>query len=298
MRQELMPQIHQFLAEWTDRQGKPVSEPVVAAAHLSGKVPHTPRPIQPRQYASREEMRTSMLPCPSCLKLGRSPPGAFVRDECMLSFFAVNSETNTKGTLFCFTCKTNVKIKEVLKRPIFLSYNWGNDLSTQKIARPLCERILEVTEMPYWLDIDGGMGFGDELVTEMREGVAACEIVVLMISDAFVNSDNCLREFIHMCNHHKYIIPILVPNFGPTRCGPSGWTGVYEAGDEDWWKHAERICTSKDPDAPEEVIDWSYLSAFNPIDLREIKLEEDGSLPVNSEAENMIISRIVSRFFR
>ena len=216
----------------------------------------------------------------------------------MLSFMSSKKDTNTKGVLFCSMCQQNVKVKDVLKRPLFLSYNWGCNNSTQKIAKPLCERIFLETEMPYWLDIHGGMGFGDELITEMREGVVECDIVILMISDAFCNSDNCLREFIHMSNHRKYIIPLLVPDHGETRTGHSGWTGAYVPGDEDWWKHAESICTCKDPDAPDKEIPWSYLASFTPIDLRSEILQEDGSLHDNSAAENEIIRRIMSRFFR
>jgi hypothetical protein len=218
----------------------------------------------------------------------------------MLSIFAVSKDTNTKGTLLCFGCKEKVKVKEILRRPLFLSYNWGYNNSTQKIAVPLCKRIFLATEMPYWLDVDGGMGFGDELITEMREGVAGCDIVILMISDAFCNSGNCLREFVHTVNHRKHIIPLLVPNCGPVReNGPSsGWTGEYTSGDEDWWKHAASICTSKDPDAPDKAIQWSYLSAFTPIDLRNESLNEDGSLQDHSDAEKEIILRVMSRFFR
>ena len=132
----------------------------------------------------------------------------------------------------------------------------------------------------------------------MREGVAGCDIVILMISDAFCNSGNCLREFVHTVNHRKHIIPLLVPDHGETRTGPSGWTGEYSPGDQDWWKHAASICTNKDPDAPDKEIQWSYLSAFTPIDLRKESLQEDGSLHDNSDAEKEIIVRVMSRFFR
>ena len=251
-------------------------------------------------FSSAEEMRECILPCPSCLRLGNLNPGGFQRDLCMLSFFTVNEDrgTNAKGMLFCFTCQRNVPVKEILPRTLFLSYNWGNDNSTQKIAIKLCKRVFIATEMPYWLDIDGGMGFGEELITEMREGVTGCEIVILMISDAFCNSANCLREFVHTANNRKYIVPLLVPDKGETRTGPSGWTGEYEPGDKAWWTHAVRICTCKDPDAPEKAIPWSYLAAFSPIDLRGEKLEKDGSLPDDSDPENEIITRIMSRFFR
>ena len=297
-----MPQMHQSLEEWTDHHPAPGTETSAAGSDARDRpAPATvPGPLQARVYVSKEEMRESILPCPNCLKLGKANPGGFKRDECMLSIFAVSKDTNTKGTLLCFGCKEKVKVKDILKRPLFLSYNWGKDLSTQKIAVPLCKRIFLATEMPYWLDVDGGMGFGDELITEMREGVAGCDIVILMISDAFCNSGNCLREFVHTVNHRKHIIPLLVPDCGPVReNGPSsGWTGEYTTGDEDWWKHAASICTSKDPDAPDKAIQWSYLSAFTPIDLRNESLNEDGSLQDHSDAEKEIILRVMSRFFR
>lgn len=226
---------------------------------------------------------------------------AFV-DDCMLHFASAGAQS--KGVLYCGTCCTNVKVKEVLKRPIFLSYNWGKDLSTQKIARPLCERVFLATEMPYWLDIDGGMGFGDELVSEMRDGVAGCKVVILMISDAFCNSINCHREFSHTVRSGKYIIPVLVPDRGlvNTNVGGqqrSGWTGAFVDGDENWWKHAETICQkNEDPDEAGRKIDWSYLQGFTPIDLRKEEFQEDGSLQDDSAAENEIIRRVMGRFFR
>ena len=115
----------------------------------------------------------------------------------------------------------------------------GSQNSTQKIAKKLCDRVFQATEMPYWLDFDGGMSFGEEMVQEMREGVKNCKIVILMISDAFCNSGNCLFEFYNIVQNAKYVIPLLVPNHGDTRVGPSGWTGQYQG--EDWWKHAKDI---------------------------------------------------------
>ena len=94
------------------------------------------------------------------------------------------------------------------------------------------------------------------------------------------------------------MIPVLVPDRGETRTGPSGWTGKYAPGDQDWWRHAESICKTKDPDAPEKKIQWSYLAGFSPIDIRHEKLEEDGALPDNSDPEIEMIRRIMSRFFR
>jgi Ran GTPase-activating protein (RanGAP) involved in mRNA processing and transport/GTPase SAR1 family protein len=295
MQKELLPQIAQFLEEWK-KTAPGADESINAAAAAPGS-------LQEKVFESKQEMRDSRLPCPECLKQGKTPPGTFKRDDCMLFFLSKREGSNTKGMFFCFVCQTKVKVNHILKRPVFLSYNWGNNCSTQKIAKRLVERIFLATEMPYWLDVDGGMAFGDELVTEMKEGVAGCDIVVLMISDAFCNSGNCMFEFINIVENRKYVIPLLVPDRGGTRTGPSGWTGEYQG--EDWWKHAQDICDPQRPDLkPHSAsssfkdIPWRYLAAFDPIDLRNESYQDDGSLLDNSPAENEIIRRIISRFFR
>ena len=295
MQKELLPQIAQFLEEWT--KTAPGADGSISAANPA------PGPLVEKVYASKQEMRDSRLPCPECLKQGKTPPGTFSRDECMLDFLSKRESSNTKGTFYCGVCQTKVRVNDVLKRPIFVSYNWGNNNSTQKIATRLVQRIFLATEMPYWLDVDGGMAFGDELVTEMKEGVAGCEIVVLMISDAFCNSGNCMFEFINIVANRKHVIPLLVPDRGGTRTGPSGWTGQYQG--EDWWKHARDICDPQRPDllahpaaASFKDIPWHYLADFDPIDLRDESYQDDGSLRDNSPAENEIIRRIISRFFR
>ena len=145
--------------------------------------------------------------------------------------------------------------------------------------------------MPYWLDIEGWMGYGEELVQEMREGVKNCKIVIIMISDNFCNSGNCLFEYINIVQNHKYVIPLLVP----------GWQGQLDG--TDWWRHAQEIfkpeLSAKHPKAASFTnIPWDYLAEFKPIDLRGEDLQADGSLQDDSAAEQEIIRRIMSRFFR
>ncbi len=292
IRKELMPQVQHYLEEWTESDLTPTEN-----GSDSISATPAPGPLEAQVCVSKEHLRKSVLVCPHCVQLGKPNPGSFKRDACMLAFL---SHTVEESTFYCTVCQVKVKVNDILKRCIFLSYNWGCNNSTQKMAAPLCERILLETEMTYWLDVKGGMSFGDELVTEMREGVAGCVIVLLLISDAFCNSANCIREFVHTANLRKHVIPVLVPDKGPIRKGgpSSGWTGAYASGDTDWWKHAERICTSKDPDAPDKAIPWSYLASFTPIDLRQESLQADGSLQDDSPTAHEVIERIMKRFFR
>jgi hypothetical protein len=124
-----------------------------------------------------------------------------------------------------------------------------------------------------------------------------------MISDAFCNSANCLFEFVNIVSNKKYIIPLLVPDKGQTRTGPSGWTGQHQG--KDWWKHALDTCDPRRQDLQDDPradsfkdIKWNYLADFDPIDLREEPLNDDGSLKDDSAAEQEIIRRVMGRFFR
>ena len=117
--------------------------------------------------------------------------------------------------------------------------------------------------MPYWLDVDGGMSFGEELVQAMQEGVRNCKIVILMISDAFCNSGNCLFEYINIVQSRKYVIPLLVPGWDPEGKHPG----------TDWWRHAGDIFKPEwSANHPKKDfftnIPWDYLAEFRPIDLR------------------------------
>ena len=128
------------------------------------------------------------------------------------------------------------------------------------------------------------------------------QVVILMISDAFCNSGNCLFEYVTIVHEAKYVIPLLVPDHGETRTGPSGWTG---GNGEAWWKHAKDVC---DPNRPDLLahpkadlfknIAWEYLKNYEPIDMRQESLNTDGCLPDDSAVEEEIIRRVMSRFFR
>jgi hypothetical protein len=136
MKKSLMPQIHQFLEEWNEsraEQGAAVPDAAAPATLQAEGAVHGP--LQERIYESKEEMRESMLPCPSCMQLGYPDPHFFNRDECMLHFASVGAMTNRKGFFPCPKCDKKVKVKDVLKRPIFLSYNWVYDCQILSISR-------------------------------------------------------------------------------------------------------------------------------------------------------------------
>jgi hypothetical protein len=187
---------------------------------------------------------------------------------------------------------------DVVVPEVFTSYNWGRKQSTQAIVRAMRTRIEEDASVVCWFDIGGGMGAGQSHLEEMEEGIRKCTVVVIFISDAYCKSANCVREFLHASRHSKFLIVVLVPDSGPVYDnGPSsGWTGPGPE-DKNWWEHAAKLSTCKDPDNPDKTFSWSTLAQFEPIDLRVSKdtLKEERVLETSTLE---IITRVQARFHR
>jgi len=78
---ELMPQVHQFLEEWAPQHMTPGAETIAQGSEEQGPdTARDPGPLQTRVYASKEALRSCVLPCPCCLQRRKSHPGVFQRD--------------------------------------------------------------------------------------------------------------------------------------------------------------------------------------------------------------------------
>jgi hypothetical protein len=187
----------------------------------------------------------SAVPCPCCVQHGQVPPFCFNRETCLLYFSEDALEHAREGSVKCPICEkadrpSSLRILDIITPEVFLSYNWGKELSTQKIVNPMRLRIEQGACVVCWFDVGGGMGAGQNHIQEMEEGIRKCTVVVIYISDAYCKSPNCLREFLHATKHSKYLIVVLVPDHGPVYPGgpSSGWTGP---GPEDKVRTCKRI---------------------------------------------------------
>ena len=129
-----------------------------------------------------------------CISSHDLPPHTFDRKVCMQWFTAGNMTKG--GSVTCPKCDgqgrpCRMKIIDLIQPQVFFSYQWGRDRSTQNYVVPLRERIEFDTELLVWLDIGGGMGVGDNHIAAMYEGIRNATVVVIFLSDAYVNSTNC-----------------------------------------------------------------------------------------------------------
>ena len=202
------------------------------------------------------------VPCPSCLLHPENvPPWCFSRGE-LLTFF---DEENDKrqGTMTCPKCtKLNIppiRILEILAPEVFLSYQWGMRVEddsmngyyiTQEFVKKYRKKIELEADVLCWLDVGGGLTKGQELLKQIEEGIEGAFVALIFLSDAYVMSENCRKEFGFISRGGKAIVPILLPPPAIKLGGrkeevSTGWTGELavdpqtRARNPSWWSHTQ-----------------------------------------------------------
>ena len=94
------------------------------------------------------------------------------------------------------------------KWDVMVSYNW----KTGKECANDLYKVLTENGYRVWIDEKNMAG---DLESEMAKGVANSEIVLLLISEEYERSHNCIREYTHANSCRKIIIPIQVENYLP-----------------------------------------------------------------------------------
>ena len=286
------------------------------------------------RLSAAELLSTSIIyeavPCPQCVRSNDLPPHTFNRKKCVEWF----SDDNVQkiGSMSCPRCMARgrvhqFRIVDLVAPQVFFSYNWGRrrqsedgiaQWSTQAYVSPLRRRVELETDLLVWQDVCGGMGYGDNHKVEMLEGIRKATVVVIFLSDAYVNSPNCQREYLNTVRNSKFIVPVLLPTELRPDDDPSsdpandqytpnaGWSGKYDANrhTQYWWHHILKVIRKtadghlsdlkNDPDDPARLIDWSLLGRFQPIDMR----DENTALLADSPEEQVLIKKILSRFHR
>ena len=94
------------------------------------------------------------------------------------------------------------------KWDVMVSYNW----KTGKECANDLYKVLTENGFKVWIDEKCMAG---DLESEMANGVANSDIVLLLISEEYEKSHNCIREYTHANTCQKIIIPIQVENYLP-----------------------------------------------------------------------------------
>ncbi len=251
----------------------------------------------------------STIPCPNCNNHFEEIPH-FWRREDLLCIFD-DEDTQRHGVISCPMCLKKgrsdlIQILDILRLDVFISYNWGLNQCTQELIKPIVTHIELETGMLCWFDINGGLSAGDNCTEKMVKGVSDSCIVVIFLTDAYINSVNCRREFLAAVESKKYILPILMEGWScSSECPESPVPVAADSGGADrvkkWWSHAQLVEQGRFKDAPDHSaynvhgIDlfscpWKALDAFKCIDLR-----PKDTMPQGIE---LLIQTILSRVHR
>ena len=101
--------------------------------------------------------------------------------------------------------KTNVNLtKTIDNKKIFISYNWEHKISANKLFEFLKAE-------GYLPTIDGHTLEYKDSISTFMESIRTSDFVILMISDDYLKSENCMIEVMHVLkdrNSHDKILPI------------------------------------------------------------------------------------------
>ena len=96
------------------------------------------------------------------------------------------------------------------KWDIMVSYNW----TTGKECADELDEFLTKCGYKVWIDKKNVAG---NLYSDMAKGVANSEIILLLISEEYEKSENCISEYTYAKSCKKKFIPIQVKNYLPPR---------------------------------------------------------------------------------
>ena len=223
------------------------------------------------------------VPCPSCVDAKQLPPFCFSRQQCL-------EHASYPETLFkCPRCeeadrRVNLNALKIIPPHVFLSYCDGSEqmpevqssMSTQSLIASIRLQLQQLTGLVlYTRAAKPGQSEGGTLQCDQHPALSPSRAVLVFLSDAYCASEVCRRECSSAIQEAKYLLPVLLPTRGPS----SGWTG---AGGErkDWWIHAQECASDPEITARHhrrEAMNWSALSLFSPIDLRDRPGQQGGT---------------------
>lgn len=201
-----------------------------------------------------------------------------------------------QGVVTCPKCMREglppLRIMHILAPDVFLSYHWGQQYEqngrtlyrTQEIVRKLRQPIEVGTDVLCWLDIEGGVTPGQDHLKEIQDGVVRATVVVVFLTDGYVLSPNCNKEYHTAISNGKFLIPVLL----------DGWSDTTNSHSSLWWEHACKLWEQRKQQVGsakviEEVVDWEGMRGYTPVDMRKLSQEE---------GEREVVKRILERFHK
>lgn len=99
------------------------------------------------------------------------------------------------------------------KKYIYLSYSNKDKKIAEKISLILSEQFKKLSKYRFEIVTEDSIPFGNDMRITMQENLSKSDIVIIIVSPAYLQSNWCLKEFVTISSEDKRIIPIVTDSF-------------------------------------------------------------------------------------
>lgn len=99
------------------------------------------------------------------------------------------------------------------KKYIYLSYTGRDKEIAEKISFTLNEQFKRLSKYRFEIVTADSIPFGNDMYITMQENMLKSDIVMIVVSHSYLQSEWCQKEFITIINKDKRIIPIVTESF-------------------------------------------------------------------------------------
>lgn len=99
------------------------------------------------------------------------------------------------------------------KKYIYLSYSNKDRKIAEKISSTLGEQFKKLSKYHFEIISEDSIPFGNNIDTTIQENILKSNIVIIIVTPQYLQSEWCLKEFTAISKEDKRIIPIVTESF-------------------------------------------------------------------------------------
>lgn len=99
------------------------------------------------------------------------------------------------------------------KKDIYVSYALRDKEMVINLLEGLEENFKKLSKYHYEIISADSISYGSDMRSAMRDNILKSELVIILVSPAYLQSEWCLKEFEEITNLNKHIIPIVTESF-------------------------------------------------------------------------------------
>lgn len=99
------------------------------------------------------------------------------------------------------------------KQYIYISYTGQDKKLALLISQILSEQFAKLSKYRFEIRTADTIPFGDDMYITMQKYIEESNIIIVIVSEDYINSDWCHKEFMSIVNMNKRIIPIVMHSY-------------------------------------------------------------------------------------